>query len=84
MDDLMELENFHPGMQREELLEWFRKRLGRAPEALDFYRVSRLRTVATVAGAAVALSDSDTNVHALSLLFSPSLCVLRSRKSSIS
>ncbi|KAI8804869.1 hypothetical protein BJ742DRAFT_822716 [Cladochytrium replicatum] len=34
-------ESFRPNMNREEVLEWFQRRLNRPPEAYDVYKVSK-------------------------------------------
>ena len=38
--DFDEFETLLPGMTEDDVMDWFQKRLNRAPEALDVYKVS--------------------------------------------
>ncbi|KAI8827636.1 hypothetical protein BJ741DRAFT_22043 [Chytriomyces cf. hyalinus JEL632] len=41
MADFTDYESFKPSMQRDEVMDWFQRKLNRAPEAADIYKVAK-------------------------------------------
>ncbi|KAJ8322794.1 hypothetical protein QVD99_007515 [Batrachochytrium dendrobatidis] len=41
MTDFTDYENFKPTMTKDEVLEWFQRRLNRPPEVFDVYQVAK-------------------------------------------